>query len=326
MIYEAFTGQMPKGNWAPASRCAGTDKRLDLIVSRAMKTEPGERFQQVREMTQALEKLVKGSENWRNYRRRSSISASLPPPPGLAKPAASDAMTQQFNSEAPPAARGHVLPWVAGIVLVLVLAAITAWQTGWLDQPAASTTPKTGEKTSSTTDPKTKRPKYTEPPVSPAMGELLRWVFDNNAFVNVSTEDELPRMGDIRVDLHSWSELPHEPFTVWRVSFGEGIAQITEERILEEMVPLINAVGTVTNLSLRGLDVPSAALRHLSELETLTNLDLSDSPVVTEQGVPYIVACKNLTLLRIGSIGQAISPAIVQQIRSQLPACTIKEN
>ena len=61
MLYEMLTGHVPKGAWEPPSRTAGTDARLDEVISRALQPDPVNRFQSIGEMTQVMKQLVQAS-------------------------------------------------------------------------------------------------------------------------------------------------------------------------------------------------------------------------------------------------------------------------
>ncbi|WP_075089864.1 serine/threonine-protein kinase [Verrucomicrobium spinosum] len=60
MLYEMLTGSVPRGvGWDPPSRAAGADARLDGVVRKALQTNPNRRFQQVSDVTRALEGVLK---------------------------------------------------------------------------------------------------------------------------------------------------------------------------------------------------------------------------------------------------------------------------
>lgn len=54
LFYELLTGELPLGNFAPPSRMAEVDARLDDVVMRAMAKEPVRRYQQMSEMKDDL--------------------------------------------------------------------------------------------------------------------------------------------------------------------------------------------------------------------------------------------------------------------------------
>ena len=59
MLYEVLVGEVPVGNFAPPSkRRPGVDERVDEIVARCLRQNPGERYQRVSEILAALEPLV----------------------------------------------------------------------------------------------------------------------------------------------------------------------------------------------------------------------------------------------------------------------------
>ncbi len=62
MLYQMLTGKLPRGKYAPPSRIVpGLDKRLDRIVDRALQPKPDARYQNAREMTDALEPILRSS-------------------------------------------------------------------------------------------------------------------------------------------------------------------------------------------------------------------------------------------------------------------------
>jgi tRNA A-37 threonylcarbamoyl transferase component Bud32 len=57
VLYEMLTGGLPLGRFAPPSAKGPVDRRLDEIVLRALAKEPGDRYQEVRDLRSALEGL-----------------------------------------------------------------------------------------------------------------------------------------------------------------------------------------------------------------------------------------------------------------------------
>jgi serine/threonine protein kinase len=57
VLYEALTGELPRGVFAPASQRAGTPPKLDDIIVRAMHQDPAKRFQSTMEMKLALDAI-----------------------------------------------------------------------------------------------------------------------------------------------------------------------------------------------------------------------------------------------------------------------------
>jgi hypothetical protein len=55
VLYEMLTGELPLGRFAPPSRKAGVDERLDQVVLRALAREPAERYQDARAFKQDVE-------------------------------------------------------------------------------------------------------------------------------------------------------------------------------------------------------------------------------------------------------------------------------
>jgi hypothetical protein len=50
MIYQMITGQLPRGVWKPPSQRAEVAPHWDDIVSRAMQSDPCDRYQQASEV------------------------------------------------------------------------------------------------------------------------------------------------------------------------------------------------------------------------------------------------------------------------------------
>lgn len=307
-LYEMITGHPPRGRWEAPSTCCGADRRLDGIVGRALHRDPARRYQQVADMAQALEGLLKSSGDWKSYRRpalRADVSRST----ARAAPVDSKVATQEVvvpaaGSEAQ--VRWRRVAWglaavlaVLGVVFLLLQGQGKPSQTIVAGLPVGTTQ---------------------------AQQNLLRWVFDRRGIVNVLTEKRPGRAKAGLVDIDEMKDLPKEPFVIWRVCFGSGQATIRGEEALKELARLSNELGTVSNVALRAVDVPVPALRHLASIEAMTSVDLSDSPVITLEAVPYLAACKNLRLLRIGWTGRPVDPAILDSIRARLPNCKIMEN
>ncbi|MEQ1858339.1 MAG: protein kinase [Chthoniobacteraceae bacterium] len=55
VLYEALTGEIPRGVFQPASQRKGLDRRIDAVIERAMHQDPAKRFQSTKEMKVALE-------------------------------------------------------------------------------------------------------------------------------------------------------------------------------------------------------------------------------------------------------------------------------
>ncbi|WP_395748068.1 serine/threonine-protein kinase [Prosthecobacter sp.] len=301
MIYELFTGHVPKGIWEPPSIRSGADKGIDAVVSKAMQNNPEKRYQHVRDMTQVLEKLFEKSDNWKNFRRppRSENASTTDEKGGIP----TDALTLRLPTHGGPKRR---LAWVAVVVTLLGAGLFFLWHDDGLAQAEAA-----GEQ------------KAVAPAAAPdpAQIKLAKWVFDHGGWVNVQTPNSIakPMGGD--ADIDRVSALPAGPFTIWRVNLSS--RPIPDEATLAGLVENIRGAGTVLNLNLRGLALPASALKHLSTIETMTNLDLMASPTVTRDAIPYLAACKNLTLLRIGGSQLPVDAFIAAELRTLLPECAV---
>lgn len=315
MIYELLTGHVPKGVWEPPSIRSGADKRIDVVVSTAMQNNPEKRYQHVSDMTQVLEKLLLNSENWKNFRRP---VRSEPPKGDVPSRIDTDAETIKVSRRKSRPAKRKWMARVAGMV-ILGAGLTTALQKGWFATPDGASKPAPGAEGLP--------PDLEALGVAPAQIALAGWVFAHDGFLNVQTTGSSEKsMGDEH-DIWYPVDLPHKPFTIWRVSFAAAGRPITEEEDLEALVNLLHAAGTVSNLNLRGLQVPEAALGQLRDLISLTNLDLTASSTLTHEAVPFLAACTQLKLLRVGgTLRQPVDPAVVQELRLALPDCKILQD
>lgn len=308
MIYELFTGHVPKGVWEPPSIRSGADKGIDAVVSKAMQNNPEKRYQNVSDMTQVLEKLFKNCDNWKNFRRpsRSELMKAMGEPVRI--PTSAD--TIQMQPRLGPSPRKV---WLAAAMVVLLLAAGLAavWQAGLL-----ATASEVGAK-----DPQTGRSGAAD--IAPRQMELARFVMEHGGVVNVQTAGTAEKAMGGTADLHALTDLPSEAFTIWRVSFLE--APVTDVAVYDELVTRVRDAGTVSNLNLHGLAVPPDALKNLTSMPTLISLDLMSSPAVTSAAVPHIGACRQLRLLRVGGI-PPLDGAVMAQLRALLPDCGIHDD
>ncbi len=348
MIYELLTGHLPKGEWEPPSIRAGADRKVDAVVTKAMQNDPDKRYQQVSEMTQVLEKLLKSCDGWKNYRRPGN--SGIFEPGEACGPVSTGAMTQKLRR-----ARGHDRrrgrAWVLPVAALLMVGGVLAvWQTGWLataqqPQPLPLARGLAAASTPAATPPEAAQP---TPPLAIDNGmqaRLARWVVRHGGFVSVLTPDNIhhlildngepatwppghvPTRSATRLiggakDVRSETELPESgPFIVWRVSLLE--APITAAADLTELVGLLREAGTVSNLNLHGLDVPMDSLALLATIPTLVSLNLTGSPMVNEDAVPYLAACTQLKLLLLGGEGSQVDEAMLGELRSSLPDCGV---
>jgi hypothetical protein len=67
VFYELLTGELPLGKFAPPSRKAGVDARLDEVVLRAIEKQPEQRYQQMSEMKTAVEAAGQEPATWRDW-------------------------------------------------------------------------------------------------------------------------------------------------------------------------------------------------------------------------------------------------------------------
>ena len=307
MIYELFTGHVPKGMWEPPSIRSGADKGIDAVVSKAMQNNPEKRYQQVRDMTQVLEKLFKNSDNWKNFRRPSPSFAETAGKKERPVPTGAETIKIRQND----GTSRRWLPWAAAVLMLLGAGFAAAWQGGWLTA-APEENPKVAE-----------AGQPVPPGVVPQQIELARFVMEHGGVVNVQTPASSEKVQGGLADLHALVDLPSGAFTIWRVSFLD--VPITNVAVYDELVARIRDAGTVSNLNLHGLAVPTDALKSLASISTLMRLDLMSSPAVTSEAVPYIAACRQLRLLRIGGM-PAPEGTVMEQLRALLPDCGVHDD
>lgn len=306
MIYELFTGHVPKGVWEPPSIRSGADKGIDAVVSKAMQNNPEKRYQHVSDMTQVLEKLFKNSDNWKNFRRpsRSELVKTMGEPVRI--PTGADTIQMQ-----PKVAPSRRRAWMAG-VLVLLAGMAVAWQGGWL----------TAGQSGDAAAPQAEAPAEAAIlPAAPEQVKLAEWVLAHGGGVNVKTAaSPEERMGG-DFDIKDMADLPQGPFMIWRVSLSK--VPLKTEEDLKELTQLAHEAGTVSNLCLRGMKVPVPALAYLASIPKLTKLDLSWTSLVTDEAIEHLAACKSLRALRVSRDRMPKENTVAEKLALQLPECKI---
>ncbi len=81
VFYELLTGELPIGRFAPPSKKAAVDARLDDVVLRALESEPAERYQHVSEMKTGVEAVAKAPPM-----QRAPTPPPMQPTPGPTAP------------------------------------------------------------------------------------------------------------------------------------------------------------------------------------------------------------------------------------------------
>src|SRR5213080_2281507 len=61
VFYEMLTGELPLGRFAPPSRKAAVDARLDEVILRTLEKEPARRYQQVSEVKMDVESIARNA-------------------------------------------------------------------------------------------------------------------------------------------------------------------------------------------------------------------------------------------------------------------------
>jgi tRNA A-37 threonylcarbamoyl transferase component Bud32 len=308
MIYELFTGHVPKGVWEPPSIRSGADKGIDAVVSKAMQNNPEKRYQHVRDMTQVLEKLFKNSDNWKNFRRppRSDLVNTGGKPVNIH----TNADTIRMEPSARPKRR---MVWMAGAGVLLAGTAAVAWQGGWLTG---------GQVMVDSTAPQAEQPvRPANLPAAPEQMKLAEWVLAHEGFLNVKTASNPEEQMGGSADIWSLTDLPPEPFSIWRVSFSPFPIKAAAD--FKELTQLAHEAGTVSNLCLRGMEVPVQSLTHLASIPTLKSLDLSSTYLVTDDAIEHLAACRSLRTLRISRTRLPAGGALTDKLGLLLPGCRI---
>jgi len=114
VLYEALTGQLPRGVFPPASEIARTPKKLDDIVGRAMHQDPAKRFQSTMEMKMALEAASSGEAA-----APTQASPARPQPGGKAKGDRSAQRAEGKPAKSASGSKGGV--WIAIGAIAVVL-------------------------------------------------------------------------------------------------------------------------------------------------------------------------------------------------------------
>jgi serine/threonine protein kinase len=310
MLYEMFTGRIPKGVWEPPSR-SGVDARLDEVVSRALQVNPESRYQNVSDLTQGLRAMFESGPP--------SGSAPLFPEDTVA-PADQD---RSGSSDAKSRASRRGSRWITALVLIFFVGAIGGillWQSPSM---RAGTSAGKESALSPSSAPKTAVP--TPPSPAPISMEdqlaLADWVFAHDGLINVKTASQRTAKLSDDDGFRSKLQLPKGPFTVVRVSFSE--TESFNDKDMAELVPLAKKGRFVTHLSLRGTSVTARGLASLPVLkDTLTSLNIRNTFALSEQSVPLIAACSLLDGLYL-TVNAPQDNVLVGELQSLLPACGI---
>lgn len=321
MLYEMLTGSVPRGlGWDPPSRAVGADARLDVVVSTALQTNPNKRYQQVSDVSRALEGMLNNGP-------------IKPGTPGTPAEADAGAVTQPYShlpapGPLPPAHR-RAKAWGGGVIaLFMLIASGKMAMDGTLMQffaPGPTPTPFLPE------DPALPPPRKQDPQRS-----LAEWVIRHGGMINVTlassnvplgTPPDRP-MGD-KADIRDFESIPKGSFEVWRVSVAH-CDQFTDED-LAGLVKHCEEAGTVNNLNLHGAQIAPSSLALLIKLAPhLTHLRLTNTAAFTEESISFLKSCTNLTHLFVTTaesdpmnLDVADDMRLVQKMQQLLPSCRI---
>lgn len=130
MIYQMITGQLPRGVWKPPSQRASIAPQWDSIVSRAMQSDPSDRYQQASEMKTDVSSIpLAGKEG-------SAGTPARNPSTGGAAAKKEEAVK---SDRAPVKSRAPLLIGVIGGIAVIAISAFFAFKKS--DQGGATAPP-----------------------------------------------------------------------------------------------------------------------------------------------------------------------------------------
>lgn len=125
MLYNMLTGRVPRGVFAPASKLAGTDPRIDAVVTKAMQTERDDRYQSALELRRDLDVILTVPTV-----KAGSAAPAQALPPGVRKPGARAPQARGEGASTSSAASPSAVPaqkssagMVAGILAAVAIAA-----------------------------------------------------------------------------------------------------------------------------------------------------------------------------------------------------------
>lgn len=321
MLYEMLTGSVPRGlGWDPPSRAAGADARLDVVVSTALQTNPNKRYQQVSDVSRALQGMLNNGP----------IKQTTP---GTSAKVDAGAVTKPYShlpapGPLPPAHR-RVRAWGGGVIALFVLIASgkLAMDGTLMQFFAPGPTPMPFQPEDPGTPPASKQARQRA---------LAEWVLNHGGMVNVSLKPdaatlEAPAdrpMGD-KADIRDIASLPKGEFEVWRVSAAQ--CDYFNDADMAELIRHCEHVDTLNNLNLHGTQISPSSLALLIKLAPhLTHLRLTNTVAFTEDSVHFLKACTNLTHLFITTAASdpmnldvAADMRLVQKMQEFLPNCRI---
>ncbi len=319
MLYEMLTNHVPRGAWEPPSSAAGVDTGFDVLVSRALQTDPKRRFQNVGDLTAMVRQLVEPDGT-------GSVDPALDRKPPEASPGGSMSASPSASTMAVPrpATRARPSPpyWVWGVSTVVLLSVglVMLKNNRLLEmlashgaQPAASTGA------------------MPEPHSAEAQRALARWVIDRGGVVNVITHEQPERLMGGPHDLDSADKLPEGRFTLWRISMLR-VPNFGDEDLAALAIHAALA-GDVENINLAGTSITAKGLVVLPKMaSSLVNLNIKDTQAFTEEGFAPLSTLKNLRLLRISNVTEDptntdVGPMVrlIDRLKGSIPDLTISE-
>ncbi|MBX7209477.1 MAG: serine/threonine protein kinase [Verrucomicrobiaceae bacterium] len=309
MLYFMLTGHTPKGVWEPPS-VAGADRRLDDVVNRALKHDPGERFQNAMDITGVLNDVL---------RQETNKIQSQPSRARRAMPAAGpDAPTLYVG-----AARRRE-GWGKKASLAAAIAILAAGAISFFRRPVEAD----GKSAPSPAGASVGTPAAVPADRSDARA-FAKWIFDHGGFLHATWSTQKERKPHSDLEIRTLSGLPEEDFEIWRVNFVENPA--FNDGDLAELIERCRKAGTVTNIGLQGTAITPAGLSSLPKVaDTLKGLDIERTNALSADSTNAILACPQLAILRLTMRYKVDLPAgavpdeeLVERIRQGLPDLNI---
>jgi serine/threonine protein kinase len=303
MLYEMLTGHVPRGAWEPPSRSVGTDARFDEIVSRAMQSDPRKRYQNIGELSTVMKQLVQASGTQTGI---SSPALSRVPPtldPNATTVAMRPSMRRPRFSRLALTALGAAL--VGGVGFSYLK-----------DHPFVQRLLHDAEKA----------PPAVVLTERERQEALARFVINHGGIVNLTTPYQREKL--LTENINTFPDLPRSEYTVWRVTLDD--PTFTDED-MPGLVRLCEDAGSVNNVNLHGSGVTAKGLVLLPRLnESMDSLNIANTAALSAKSLPYLVACKNLRLLKL-SVGFVDGSSattrteleLVHKLRDMLPECRI---
>jgi predicted Ser/Thr protein kinase len=297
MIYQMITGQLPRGAWKPPSQRAPVAPQWDSIVSRAMQSDPSERYQQASEVKTDVTSipLTQGR-------------AAGPPAAATGTGSAKSPNVALGGPSALPQTKSRA-QLLLGLIASAAVVALGAFI--FMKEPA----PKSNEAQPTATVP-------ASAPVSPnaqvsrmaaemALSKCSRVVVEQNGrIIHIAHGGSLPS-GDFRfLEFHAGSNNPDEPFDKMAAGITAdelktmlaapeievaGVKNVTA--LNEEICRLMASKRDLKHASFQNAGMKDEWLRHFGQAALLEQLQLSQCFSVTDAGIAHLAKLRQLRRL-----------------------------